>query len=67
MLKIPKKYIVDENNRKIAVQISMSFYNKIEKILEDYALGRYISESRKDRILTLHEAKKLYKTKGKAL
>ena len=35
---ITKQYIVDENNRKIAVQIPIEDFEKIERLLEDYAL-----------------------------
>jgi len=36
MLAIKKKYIVDEGNHKIAVQLDINTYNKIEEILENY-------------------------------
>jgi RelB Antitoxin len=61
MRSISKKYIVDENNNKIAVQIDIEDYKKIEKILEDYALGKYMEEAKNDKILTLAEAKKIYR------
>ncbi len=31
---ISKQYIVDENNKKIAVQVSIEIFEKIEQILE---------------------------------
>ncbi|OGF63660.1 MAG: hypothetical protein A2Y62_02100 [Candidatus Fischerbacteria bacterium RBG_13_37_8] len=37
MRNIPKKYIVDENNNKIAVQIDIKTFAKLEKILTEYA------------------------------
>ncbi len=60
MLNIPKKYIVDEKNRKVAVQIDIDVYEKIEKILEDHALGKFIEETEVEEILTLSEAKEYY-------
>ena len=38
MESIKKKYIIDENNNKIAVQIDMETYQKLEDLLENYAL-----------------------------
>jgi RelB Antitoxin len=58
---ISKKYIVDENNNKVAVQIDIETFIKLEKILEDYALGKYMEDVKSDKILTLAEAKKLYR------
>ncbi|MDF9795042.1 hypothetical protein OKW21_000305 [Catalinimonas alkaloidigena] len=42
---IKKKYIVDENQKKIAVQIDIADFEKIEQILEDYALGQLMKEN----------------------
>ena len=36
MLEIEKKYVFDKNNNPIAVQISISEFQKIESILESY-------------------------------
>ncbi len=58
---IKKKYIVDENQNKIAVQIDIEDFKKIEEILEDYALGQLIGENNPVETLNLQEAKKLYK------
>lgn len=44
MEELKKAYIVDEDNRKIAVQLDIETFNKIEEILEDYELGRLIEE-----------------------
>jgi len=60
MLKIAEKYIVDNKNRKIAVQIPIETYNRIEEVLEDYALGQYIHEVKDEKPLTIAEAKKFY-------
>ena len=61
MRNISKKYIVDEKNNKIAVQIDIDTFNKLEKLLEDYALGKYMKEAKNNEILTLAEAKKIYR------
>jgi hypothetical protein len=44
MEELKKNYIVDEENRKVAVQIDIETFNRIEEILEDYALARLIEE-----------------------
>jgi hypothetical protein len=62
---IKKKYIVDENNKKVAVQIDIDTFNKMEKINEDYGLYKLIRESENDEKLSVEEAKaKLYPNKA---
>ena len=60
MLEIEKKYIVDKNKKAIAVQIDIETFNKIEQVLEDYALGQLIMENSPDEVLSLNEAKSFY-------
>ena len=57
---IKKKYIVDENNRKIAVQLDLSTFNKIEEVLENYALVQLMKENVADETFSLDEAKSYY-------
>jgi hypothetical protein len=45
VLEIKKKYIVDENNKKLAVEIDIDTYNRIEEFIEDYGLGLAIKEA----------------------
>lgn len=45
MLKIKKKILTDEKKRPIAVQLDIKTYEKIEQLLEDYALGQLIEEN----------------------
>ena len=54
---IKKKYIVDEHEQKVAVQIDIVDFEKIERLLEDYALGKLIEENDPADNLTLAEAK----------
>lgn len=63
---IEKKFIVDEKNRKIAVQIPIETYEKIEEILEDYALGQLMKESKNEEPLSKGEAKEFYEHLEKA-
>jgi len=60
MQTITKRYIVDEHNKKIAVQIPIETFEKIEEILENYALFQLITENEGEVILGLREAKAYY-------
>jgi hypothetical protein len=48
MINIRKRFIVDENNNKIAVQLDLDTFEKIEAILEKYCLKKEIEESKDD-------------------
>jgi ASC-1-like (ASCH) protein len=56
---IKKKYIVDENNNKVAVQIDIAAYEKIEELLENYALVQLMREDESGN-LEIREAKEFY-------
>ena len=60
MKSIKKKYIIDEQNKKVAVQISIKTYEQIEKILENYGLVQLMDENEGEERLTLNEAKEYY-------
>ena len=60
---IDKQYIVDEHNKKIAVQIP---FEKIEEVLENYAIFKLIKENEGDEVLGLREAKAYYDRLEKA-
>ncbi len=66
MEEIKKRYIVDDKNRKIAVQIDYETFERIEEILEDYALIQLIRENDEKDILDENEAKSYYKKLEKA-
>jgi len=57
---IIKQYIVDEQNKKIAVQIPIETFEKIEEVLENYALVQLIEENKGEEVLGLSEAKAYY-------
>jgi hypothetical protein len=63
---IKKNYIVDEQNRKIGVQIDIETYKKLEEILENYALVKLMKESEEEAALDIREAKDYYKKLDKA-
>ena len=66
MNEIKRIYIVDENNRKIAVQLDIDTFNKIEEVLENYALVQLIRENEDDDALSREEAKSYYQKLDKA-
>ncbi len=63
---IKKNYIVDENNRKVAVQIELKTFEKIEEVLENYALVQLMKENESDETLDVEQAKEYYKGLEKA-
>lgn len=63
---IKKNYIVDENNRKVAVQIELKTFEKIEEVLENYALVQLMKENESDETLDVEQAKAYYEELEKA-
>jgi len=59
---INPNYIVDNQNRKIAVQLDINTYNQITEILENFALYKLMQENKDDETLSLDDAKKYYKS-----
>ena len=60
MEELRKKYIVDEQDRKIAVQIDIEAFERIEEILENYALVQSMKENEQDDTLDAEQAKAYY-------
>ena len=65
MTEIPRKYIVDEQNKKVAVQLDIVTFEKIEETLENYALVQLMKEGEGEEKLKVAEAKEFYKTLDK--
>ena len=63
---INKQYVVDEQNRKIAVQIPIETFERLEEILENYALVQLMKENEGEEILGVNEAKAYYDQLEKA-
>ena len=61
MLTIKKTLVTDMNKRPLAVQIDIKTFEKIEQLLEDYALGQYIEENNTTEYMTVEDAKDYYK------
>lgn len=60
MLEIKKKYIVDEQDRRVAVQIDLETFARIEEVLEDFALARWITDAQDEPALSPEAAKEYY-------
>jgi hypothetical protein len=60
MLKLHPNYVTDEDNNKIAVQLSIKMYKKIEEALENYGLSK-LMEDDTEKPLELNEANAFYK------
>ena len=57
---IKKRYIVDEQNRRVAVQMDAETFEKMEVLLEDYALFRLMEEAKGEEALGVNEARAFY-------
>ena len=66
MEELKKIYVVDEQNRKLGVQIDIDTFNKIEEVLENYALVRLMEEHVGEDAFDLHEALNYYESLEKA-
>jgi len=66
MEEVKKNFIVDEQDRKIAVQIDIKAFERIEEILEDYALVQLMKENEQDDTLGPEQAKAYYQALEKA-
>ena len=66
-MQIKRQYIVDESNRKVAVQLDIETFVKIEETLENYGLIRLMEEEEPDdEIFNLEQAQSSYRTLGTA-
>ncbi len=62
MTAIPRKYITDAKNQKQAVIVDLETFNRRESIIEDHGLAKFMEEAEGDETLTVHEAKKHYRS-----
>jgi len=65
MFSLNPNYVTDANDKKVAVQLSIKTYKKIEEILENYSLYKLMEEVDEEP-LSLQEAKVHYKKLKKA-
>ena len=62
---INRQYIVNENNQRVAVQLDLDTFEKIEALLENYALMQLMNTDDSES-LNLEQAKSYYATLDKA-
>ena len=66
-MQIKRQYIVDESNCKVAVQLDIETFVKIEETLENYGLIRLMEEEEPDdETFNLEHAQSYYRTLGTA-
>ncbi len=59
---IERKYIIDESNHKVAVQVDIETFTKIEETLENYGLIQFMqAQEPDDELLDLEQARKYYR------
>ena len=61
MLDIKKIYLTDEEKRPVAVQVDIETFEKMEQLLEDYALGQLIEKNDPGKNLSINEAQEYYR------
>ena len=66
MEEIKRTYIIDEENRKLAVQLDIDTFNKIEELLENYGLIQLMEAAADDEVLGLDDAMAYYQSLEKA-
>ena len=62
---LKRHYVLDEANRRVAVQLDIDTFEKLERVLEDYGLTKFIIEEGGE-TLELDEAKRYYDVLDKA-
>jgi hypothetical protein len=61
MFALNPKYVTDNRNKKVAVQLNIKTYEKIEEILENYGLFHLMEDDQSDDLpLNLNDAKNFY-------
>ncbi|ATG89583.1 hypothetical protein [Methylomonas sp. DH-1] len=64
-MEIKRQYIVNEDSQRVAVQLDIHTFEKIENVLENYALVQLINTDDTE-TLSIEEAKKYYAGLDKA-
>ena len=59
-MNLKKQYVTNDKNQKVAVQLDIKTFEKIESILENYALFQFMQEE--NEILDEEAAKNYYAT-----
>ncbi len=64
-MEFKRQYIVNEDSQRVAVQLDINTFEKIEDILENYALVHLVTADDSE-TLNIEEAKKYYASLDKA-
>lgn len=65
-MNIKRQYIVDERDQRVAVQIDIETFERIEETLENFALYALMEKTDEDVEISLEEAGSLYTELEKA-
>ena len=60
MLRIKKRYVLNEKHEAIEVILDLKTFEKIENLLEDRLFGRILEQEARKKPLSLPEAKRRY-------
>ena len=60
MLDLNEKYVFNKKQQPVAVQMDLKTFQRLEKVLEDYALGQYMQDADSEN-LSLADAQAYYK------
>lgn len=61
MKNFKRTYIINERNERVAVQLDIKTFEKIERALEDFVLGEKMKENKASEGFSLAEARSYYK------
>ncbi|MBN1432638.1 MAG: hypothetical protein JW931_07670 [Methanomicrobiaceae archaeon] len=61
MIEIKRQYIMSEDNKPVSVIIDISTFEKIESVMEDFGLAKYITEADEEEPLNHSDALKYYR------
>ncbi|MBE9032629.1 hypothetical protein IQ266_23095 [filamentous cyanobacterium LEGE 11480] len=62
MLPVKKRYVLDEDQRPIAVQIAIEDFEKLEDLIENYGLAQLINENQGEERLQKSAALEYYRS-----
>ncbi len=62
MLKLNKSYVLNENQKRIAVQIPIDEFERLEEVIENYGLSKLMDETKGEVRLSGDKAKKYYQS-----
>lgn len=65
-MELKKRYLLDENNKRVAVQLDIGTFEKLMGVFEDYGLAKLIEEPDDGEALNLENAKRYYDALDKA-